>query len=85
MELYSLKLKLIDWILKQEKEDLLKDLDTKISGLDKESEDLTQVIGHRSYGARVTLSDFIEQLKELEKSSAENITLEELERQSENW
>lgn len=84
MESDTLKLKLVEWIVRQENTAPLKAVEKLISGMEKETAGMAQVLGFRAHGAKVTLSDFIEQLRGLEKNNKQ-LTLEELEHQSENW
>jgi hypothetical protein len=84
METDTLKLKLVEWIIKQDSATPLKAVDKLISGMEKESAGMAQVIGFRAHGTRVTLSDFISQLNDLSKNNS-HLTLEELEHQSETW
>ena len=84
MELDALKLKLIQWVVRQDQPTVLRELDKMISGMEKTSEGLATVVGYRSQGTSVTLASLIRQIKSQEASD-NTITLSELEQQSENW
>lgn len=81
------KLHLIQWIISQDNPATLEKLAAQIDKLEQSLQDSARLVGYRSNGVRVLKSQLVESLKAaiLEYESENHISMEELEKQSEQW
>jgi hypothetical protein len=81
------KIQIIDWVIKQENLQNLKAVSELILRMDKESVESVRIVGYRSKGIAVTMSQLIVSVKDAldEMARGEEITLENLEQDSDQW
>ena len=86
-DLHLRKLRLIEFILQEHDEESIERLEELTYRISYDEDSKTKVIGFRPNGVAVIKSDFLADIIETMKSVNEGsfITLEELDKRSENW
>jgi len=86
-EIEQLKLKLIEWVIRQETQDGLQSIVNQVDKVEKSKEDSTKLMGHRSNGVRVLKEQLVKSIQEAlsQCESGKVKTLDELEAESEQW
>ena len=86
-DLHLRKLRLIEFILQEHNEESIERLEELTYRISYDEDSKTKVIGFRPNGVAVIKSDFLADIIETMKSVNEGsfITLEELDKRSENW
>ncbi|MCH2198042.1 MAG: hypothetical protein MK081_04620 [Flavobacteriales bacterium] len=86
-DLHLRKLRLIEFILQEHNEESIERLEELTYRISYDEDSKTKVIGFRPNGVAVIKSDFLADIIETMKSVKEGsfITLEELDKRSENW
>ena len=81
------KLKIIQWVIEENDPDAIKRVKQLVDEIQYDQVSDSMVIGFRFNGGKVIKSDFLRCIAEAERgiSSGEFVTLEELEKESENW
>lgn len=81
------KIQIIDWIIRQENANNLKAVSEFIQRMEKESAESVRIVGYRAKGVAVTLNQLIVSIQSSldEIARGEEISLENLEQDSDQW
>lgn len=86
-EIQQMKLKLIEWVIRQESAEGLQSVINQVNNFDKNLEDSSKLVGFRSNGLRVHKEQLVILLQEaLDQYESGNVkSIEDFEKESELW